>query len=409
MPKKLETGSVVARRRHPWLRRTLKAVTGVGLAAVIFVGGWALGSGRLHFNRLSSQQSAHTPRQLDLSSVQEVYSALRQNYDGQLDEAVLLDGIKEGLARATGDPYTEYFNQEAAKEFDEDLNGTFSGIGAELGRQDSSVVVIAPISGFPAEKAGLKAKDVIVEIDGKTAYDIGVNEAVKRIRGPKGTKVTLKVVRDSKQELTLEITRDNITIPSVESKVENGIGYLKISRFAEDTVALSQQAATSFKQAGVSGVIVDVRGDPGGLLAAAVDVSSLWLPKGKTVLEERRGGNTIQTYRSSGRATLQGIPTVVLIDGGSASASEILAGALKDNGAASLLGEKSYGKGSVQTLDKLSGGSMLKVTIARWYTPAGRNIDKEGIEPDQTVTRTSEDFTAGRDPQKDAATTKLRQ
>jgi len=213
----------------------------------------------------------------------------------------------------------------------------------------------------------------------------------------------LKIIRSNTEELNVEITREQITIPSVEYKMEGDIGYIKISRFAEDTSDLAAAAATDFKQKGAKGVIVDVRSDPGGLLDASVDVASLWLPKSKTILQEKRDGIVTRTYSSKGPATLEGIPTVMLINEGSASASEILAGALKDNSAATLMGVKSFGKGSVQQLERLSDGGVLKVTIAKWHTPGGKNIDKEGIEPDKKVERSTDDIKNNRDPQKDAA------
>jgi carboxyl-terminal processing protease len=268
---------------------------------------------------------------------------------------------------------------------------------------------VSPIAGYPAEKAGLKPKDVISKINGEQTHDLTITEAVNKIRGEKGTKVKLTIVRDGAQELDFEIERAEITIPSVTSEILDGnIGYIKISRFGEDTGRFSRAAAKKFKDAGVAGVVLDVRGNPGGLVTAAVDVSSLWLPSGKVVMREKRGDTVFQTLRASGDAPLQGIPTVALIDEGSASASEITAGALKDNGAASLIGQKSFGKGSMQQLEDLVGGGLLKVTIARWYTPNDKNIDKEGIQPDTKVERTDEDFANNRDPQKDAALQMLR-
>lgn len=390
-----------SKRRHV---KKVGKVAGAILASflLLFIG-WAYGQGRLslhHFGQLPVNSPVHN---LDYSSLDDVYKLLQQNYDGKLDANAVLDGLKEGLARSTGDPYTEYFNPEKAKEFNEDLSGSFTGIGAELAKDKENIVVVSPISGYPADKAGLKPKDIIVEIDGQTLNDVTISDAVKRIRGPKDTTVKLKVVRDGKI-LDFEIKRDNINIPSVKSEILDGnIGYLRISRFSEDTAKLTQDAAQQFKQANVKGVVLDVRGDPGGLLDAAVDVSSLWLPSGKTVLSERRDGVVVKTYQSNGDATLQGIPTVVLVDDGSASASEIVAGALKDNNAATLIGVKTFGKGSVQQLQRLPGGAVLKVTIARWYTPGGRNIDKQGIEPDQTVKISDEDIQNKKDTQKDAA------
>jgi carboxyl-terminal processing protease len=374
--------------------------------AGIFVFGVAVGQGRVSFGNKFVGQSRNTklPNDLDYSSVETVYDTLRASYDGELKEDKILDGIKAGLAEATGDPYTEYMNADAAQQFKDDLNGTFSGIGAELGKEKDFIVIVSPIAGFPAEKAGLKPKDIVTEINGESAYNLTITEAVTKIRGEKGTEVTLKVIRDQKQELEFKIVRETIKIPSVESEIlEGNIGYLKISRFSEDTVQLSREAANKFEQANVKGVILDVRSDPGGLLDASISVASIWLPKGKTVLQEKRGEVVIRTYTASGGAILEGVPTVVLINGGSASASEIVAGALKDNKAAAIIGEKSFGKGSVQQLEQLRSGGVLKVTIARWYTPGGKNIDKEGITPDQEIKRSEDDITANRDPQKDKA------
>lgn len=382
------------------------------IVVVAFYIGIGVGSGTIAFgsDRLFRKSvSKGLPADLDYSSVEQMYDVLRKEFDGQLDSDKLVDGLLQGMAKASGDKYTEYLNAEEAKEFDEDLNGNFSGIGAELSKDKNAVVIVAPIAGYPAEKAGLKPKDIIAEINGESAYDIGVSEAVNKIRGPAGTNVKLKIIRENSQELSFDITRQTITVPSIEFSVQEGnIGYMKISRFADDTDELAQQAATEFKQKNVKGVIVDLRSDPGGLLDASVEVASQWLPKGKTVLQEKRDGVTIRDYKSKGYAMLQGVPTVVLIDEGSASASEILAGALKDNGAATLMGTKSFGKGSVQQLEHLRDGGVLKVTIARWYTPGGKNIDKEGIEPDQKVERTADDVKAGKDPQKDAALNSLR-
>jgi carboxyl-terminal processing protease len=411
--------NVVPKLRSKKDKHTTKArfsivhtVAMVVIAAAIFLLGVSVGQGKITFGRdaiFHKQVAKGVPENLDYRSVEQVYDSLRKNYDGQLDNTKILDGLKEGLVKAAGDPYTDYFNPKAAKDFNDQLDGTFVGIGAELTKDATAntIVVVSPISGFPAEKAGLKPKDVIAEIDGKSAYDLSISEAVNKIRGEKGTVVKLKVIRDGKQQLDLDITREQITIPSVTSKTLDGnIGYMKISRFAEDTSKLATDAANKFKQSGVKGVVLDVRGDPGGLLDAAVDVSSLWL-ENQTVLTERRGGVVIRTYSSHADAPLKGIKTVVLIDAGSASASEITAGALRDNKAATLIGVKSFGKGSVQQLVNLGDDSLLKVTIARWYTPAGKNIDKQGINADKEVKFTDDDAKAGKDPQLDAATSAL--
>lgn len=380
-------------------------------AAAIFVVGVNVGNGHITLRKdklaLNSVQKG-LPADLDYTSVEQVYDSLKKDYDGQLDVNKLMDGLKEGLVKASGDQYTEYFNQKDSQGFEDELNGSFTGIGAELGKENDNIIVVSPIAGYPAEKAGLKPKDIIAKINDDSARDISITEAVNKIRGEKGTKVKLTIVRDN-QEMQFEIERAAITIPSVTSEILDGnIGYMKISRFGDDTSKLSRDAANKFKDAGVKGVILDVRGNPGGLVNAAVDVSSLWLPAGKTVLQEKRGGLVLQTLKATGNPPLVNIPTVVLVDEGSASASEITAGALKDNGAASLIGQKTFGKGSMQQLEELTGGGMLKVTIARWYTPNNKNIDKEGITPDTKVERTDDDVVNGRDPQKDAALQALR-
>lgn len=383
------------------------------LAGVIFLSGFGLGSGRIVLStdqlfRKSVQKDL--PNDLDYSSVEELYDALSRSYDGKLENQKLLDGLKAGLAEASGDPYTEYFTAEQAKEFDSQLNGTFIGIGAELNKdEEGNIEVISPISGFPAEKAGMKPKDIIVEVDGKSTQGMTTNDVVKLIRGEENTVVKIKVVRDRAKEIPFEITRVKITIPSVTSEIKEGnIGYLKISRYAEDTVDLATKAAQDFKSKNVKAVILDVRSNGGGYLDAAVKISSLWLPQGAPILQEKRDTLVVKNFKASGNPALQGIPTAVLINEGSASASEITAGALKDNKAATLVGMKSYGKGSVQQIEKFGDGSALKVTIARWFTPSGINIDKEGIKPDTEVKISDDEIKAKKDPQLDAAINQLK-
>lgn len=346
-------------------------------------------------------EGKHTGGELNYSSVDQLYGVLRDNYDGTLDPQKLTDGMKKGLVEAAGDPYTTYFTEKESQEFRDSLEGKFSGIGAELGKREERLVIISPLDGFPAAKAGLKAGDAILQVNGEDAAEWSVEQAVSKIRGEKGTTVQLKIARDN-QPMDFTITRDEITIPSVKSEVKDGIGYLQISRFAEDTAELSRKAAQDFKKQNVKGVVLDMRGNGGGYLEAAVDVSSLWI-NGKVVVEERDGDKVVDTLRGKGASVLEGVPTAVLIDGGSASASEIVAGALQDHNAATLIGAKSFGKGSVQSLEKLKSGGELKVTVARWYTPNGKNIDKEGISPNIEVKLEDADAAAGRDPQKDRA------
>lgn len=374
----------------------------------VFWLGLGIGSGSL-LTQSPLDSNGDLPNQLNYTEVDALYNKLRTSFDGTLNEADLMDGIRRGLVSAAGDPYTEFFNEKEATELQEQITGTFSGIGAELGKdEDGNIIIVSPIKGFPAEKAGLRAKDVIVSIDDESTAGMSIETAISKIRGEKGTDVTLKVYRDGSETKDITITRDTIKVPSVEYKVlDNNIGYIEIIQFQSDTADLVQQAAAEFKEQGVSGVIVDLRGNPGGLLSSAVDVSSVWLADGKKVLIQKRDGKVEQTYYATGASALLGVPTVVLIDEGSASASEIVAGALKDNKVATIVGQKSYGKGSVQDILPLNSGGQLKVTIARWHRPNGENIDKKGIKPDVEVAISEEDIKAEIDPQLDAAIAEL--
>jgi carboxyl-terminal processing protease len=392
------------------LRRVVKVAGITGLALGIFIFGVAVGNHTINFSTPSSENK-QLSKNIDYSSVNQLYQLIKNDYDGQLTNSQILDGLKSGLAKSTGDPYTEYFNPDQAKQFNNLLTESFTGIGAALDQDASNnIVVITPIAGFPADKAGLMTKDVITSIDGASTTDMPLDTAIAKIRGPKGTIVTLGILRNSNQQLSLKITRDNIKVPSVTTKIiDNKIGYMEINQFTDDTTSLATAAAQQFKQQGVKGLILDLRNNPGGLVVPAVNVSSLWLPNGKTVYQEKRGSQVISTSYSDGSDILGGIPTIVLINAESASASEITAAALHDNGVATLLGEKSYGKGVVQQEENLPDGSLLKVTIAKWYRPNNQNIDKVGITPDKIVIMTDADFKNGLDPQKDAALTILEQ
>ncbi len=369
---------------NKWQKTTIVVVLILFVSAGMFSLGYLFGTGRLKIRQFASENTT-LPQNLDYSGVEQVYDELKSSFDGQLDQEKLLDGLKAGLVQAAGDPYTEYMSKKDAQEFNDQLDGSFEGIGAELSKEKNNIIIVSPISGSPADKAGLKPRDIIAKVDGETTYGMNISQAVDKIRGKAGTVVTLELVRSGKP-LEVKITRDVIKIPSVEhSMLKGDIGYLRVSRFASDTTKLAEQAAKEFKSKNAKGVILDVRGNPGGLLDQAVGISSLWIDEGKTVLEERRAGEVIKVHDATGGNVLSGIPTVVLIDEGSASASEIVAGALSDQHAATLMGVKSFGKGSVQDVEQLVGGAILKVTIARWYTPNGRNIDKQGIQPDKTV------------------------
>jgi carboxyl-terminal processing protease len=380
--------------------RTVGLFTTVLIAVVVgvvaFIGGTRAESTLALFK---NNQNASTPDALDLSSVQEVYRKLRANYDGELSAQKLIDGAKKGLVTATGDPYSVYFTDEEAEQFSNDLEGKFSGIGAEIGTKDNNLIIVTTLDESPARKAGLQTNDIIGRVNDDETTGWSVDQAVSKIRGEKGTTVKLTVLRgqDVKE---FSIVRDNIVNPSVKHEITDGIGYLRISRFAEDTEKLSAAAAQEFKDKGVKGVVLDLRGNGGGYIEAAQQVSGLWLDSGKEVVQERIGTKVEETLKATGNNILKGVPTIVLIDGGSASASEIVAGALSDHKAAQLVGTKTYGKGSVQKLLELPMGGQLKVTIAKWYTPHGKNIDKEGISADVEVKPTDEQLASGNDVQK---------
>lgn len=386
------------------MRAVLRSGLNILILLAIFVVGVNVGNGRIS-RHSHGAVSSNLPAKLNYSGVDQVYKSLKQNYDGKLNEQQLEDGLKHGLAVSTKDPYTVYFTAKEAKDFNDELNNSFSGIGAQLGQDaDGNLEIIAPIDGLAADKAGLKAKDLIASINGESTSGMSVDEAISKIRGKAGTKVTLQIVRNRAQSLDFTITRQDINLPSVKTKTLDGnIGYIQITTFANDTTTLTQKAADQFKNQNVKGIILDLRSDPGGLLDASVNVTSLWLPQGQKILDEKQGSRVINSNYSNGRDELNDIPTVVLINGGSASASEITAGALHDQRAAYIIGEKSYGKGVVQQLVNFSDGSQLKVTVASWYRPNGQNINHNGITPDKTVKISDADAKAGNDTQLQAA------
>lgn len=343
---------------------------------------------------------------LDLGSVQQTYRELKANYDGTLDEKALVDGASRGLVEAAGDQYTVYMDSKEAAKFQSDLSGDIGGgIGAEIGIRSNKPTIIRVISGNPAEKAGVKPGDLILAVNDQASSGWTADKTAGEIRGDVGTTVKLIVARgNDTKEFT--ITRQVVNNPSVQSAVQNGLGILTISRFDEQTGKLARVAAQNFKQQGVRGVVLDLRGNGGGYITSAKEVAELWL-NDKPIVSERAGDKVVDELRAGSDAVLGGMPTVVVVNGSSASSSEIVAGALQDHKVATLVGEKTFGKGTVQKIINLGFGSVLKVTTARWFTPNGKNITKEGIAPDQAVELTAEDADAGRDPQLEAAKAKL--
>ena len=339
---------------------------------------------------------------IDVSSLQETYSKLASNFDGKLDDQALIEGANRGMVAATGDDYTAYMSPKEAAEFNASLSGDVgAGIGAEIGLRNDKITIIRALRDNPAEKAGLHAGDTVLSVNDQSMDGWTVEKAVDLIRGEDGTTVKISVQRDSEIK-EFVITRAVINNPSVESSVDNGIGILTISRFDERTGSLARIAAQSFIKQGARGVILDLRGNGGGYVSAAKDVVGLWLNQ-KLVMSEKIGGVLDSTITTENSAILSGLNTVVLVNGGSASASEIVAGALRDHSVAKLVGEKTFGKGTMQELLNLSGGARIKVTIASWYTPNDINVTKNGLAPDITAELTQGDIDKNIDPQMDAA------
>jgi carboxyl-terminal processing protease len=349
-------------------------------------------------------------QEIDYSLLWQALDVVSRKYidKDQIDQKKVLYGAINGAVRAAGDEYTEFFDPETLSAFRTELKGTFSGIGAEIGKENGNIVIIAPIEDSPAEKAGLRAKDVIVKINDTTVTDWSTDQAANTIRGEAGSSVKLTIYREG-QASTFDVTivRAQIEVKSVKVSYReyNGkqIAIINISKFGDDTKKLFDAAVADIQSKNVSGIVVDVRNNPGGYLDTSVEVSSDWLQANQLIVKEAHSEKDVIDYYSTGSNRLGNVKTVVLINGGSASAAEILAGALKDNGKAQLIGEKSFGKGSVQELVPLTQDTAVKVTIAKWITPSGKNLNKDGLVPDIEVKLTDDDITNNRDPQLDRA------
>lgn len=339
----------------------------------------------------------------DWSALNEVYGELKSNFDGDIDKVTALEGAKRGLVAAAGDRYTLFMSKAEAEEFNKSLHGDVgAGVGVEMGERDGWVKVLRTLPDNPAREAGVLAGDIFYKVDGEDVSSLGSEEVANKVRGMVGSEVKLTLVRDGK-EVEFKLTRAVINNVSAYIEYRGNVAVITVTRFDMDTGGLVRKFAEEANGRGVSGVVLDLRGNGGGYVSAAKDVLSLWVD-GKLVLSQKaKNGGNEETYANRGQAVLAGKKTVVLINGSSASASEIVAGTLKDYGLATLVGEKSFGKGSVQSMVQLDGGELLKVTVAKWYTPSGKNIDGEGIEPDDKVERTFDDVNHERDPQLERA------
>ncbi len=325
-------------------------------------------------------------RGADMSKFWNVYNLIHENYVGSVDNSKLIDGAISGMVSGLGDPFSSYLPPTDKTNLNTELSGQFEGIGAELVEKDNVITVVAPLPSTPAEKAGLKAKDVIVKIDGTSTEGMTVDDAVNKIRGPKGTKVTLTVLHEGASATSdIAITRDSITVASVSSKMIGNVGYIEVDQFGEDTITGMQNAVNDLSAKNPKAIVIDLRNNPGGYLNDVPPMAGLFLPPSVVVKEQYKDGKSDE-LRSTGLPVMPNTPMYILINGGSASAAEIFAGAMQDYKRATIIGEKSFGKGSVQDLIDLPGNSALRVTIAEWLTPNGRSISKVGITPDVVVT-----------------------
>lgn len=344
----------------------------------------------------------------NLDTFWEVWGLLDDSYidEQSLDRQQMVYGAIGGMVASLGDPYTVYMTPTETDEFDQSLGGRLEGIGAELTVRDQSLVVVTPLKGSPAEAAGLLPGDIIYKIDGNLTAEMTLFEAIKNIRGERGTRVTLTVIRDVNEEpFEVGIVRDTIDIESVVmEQPEDGIYWMSIYQFNDNTYTAFDEKIQELLSASPKGLIIDLRNNGGGYLEISVDMlSDLLEGNVEAVTIKRRDSRNDETMYVSGSPRLPDLPIVVLINDGSASASEILAGAIQDHQRGIVIGETSFGKGSVQEVDKLRDGSSIRLTVARWYTPDGNNIDGVGITPDIEVVMTDEDYENGEDPQLNAA------
>ncbi len=395
-----------------WLKRFLILLAIIILALGIFIGGVFFGySERPAVEKITNLygKEENKPAEVDFSPFWSAWKMIDEKYPKngkKVTDQEKVWGAIQGLVGSLDDPYSVFFPPSESKNFEIELNGQFGGVGIEIGIRDGILTVISPLKGTPADKAGMKAGDKIIKIGDKDAAKISIDEAVGLIRGEIGTSVILTVIRqDNVEPLEIKIIRDTIKIPTIDTKQEkNGIFVISLYNFSAGSPDAFREALREFVLSDSDKLILDLRGNPGGFLDAAVDISSWFLPAGKVVAREHFGEDKDDVlYKSRGYDIFNNLPFVILVDQGSASASEIVAGALKEHGVAKLVGEKTFGKGSVQEVIPITADTSLKITIAKWLTPNGVSISDEGLTPDIEVKITKKDMEAGKDPQLEKA------
>lgn len=352
-------------------------------AAVTF---FALTTGDDKVVEVVNPQKPLTTERKEFKKLYEAYDEMKLNFYDEVDETTIIDGAINGMIDALGDPYSDYLNEKEARQLNESISSSFEGIGAEIQEKNGYISVVSPIKNSPAEKAGLLPNDLVTAVDGKSIQGMSSSEAVLLIRGEKGTTVTLSIRRgEGTETFDVKIVRDIIPIETVYAEMlDDNIAHIHITSFSEGTYKELLAALDEMKEKGMEGLIVDVRQNPGGMLSTAIDISDLFVENGKNLFQFESKGQKPEIYTASGSKKVD-VPFALVIDDGSASASEILAGALKESTDAPLIGVKSFGKGTVQTPKNLPDGSNLKLTTAKWLTPDGNWIHKKGIEPDIEV------------------------
>jgi carboxyl-terminal processing protease len=356
---------------------------------------------------LAKVENKNTNDEVDFALFWDVWDLVKEKYvdHDSLEAQAMINGAINGMLAATGDPYTVFLDEEKFADLNEELNGSFEGIGAEVGIKDEILTIVTPLTDSPAEKAGLRAGDKVAEIEGQTTADMSIDDAVDKMRGPKGTELHLKVYREDDDGMMeshdITVVRDTIHIDSVRVDfLDDGIAHVKLIQFGEDTIKEFNKIIAQMKQNNTKGIVLDMRNDPGGILHTAVVIASKFLPNNAVVvMEEDANGERTNLY-TSGPHPLLDMPIVVLVNEGSASAAEILAGALRDNREdVTIVGAQSFGKGSVQELIPMGSSTAAKITVAKWLTPSGEQINKVGIKPDVEVEYTNEDYKNDTDPQ----------
>jgi carboxyl-terminal processing protease len=398
-------------------KKNIRTLSYIGISIVlvvcVFMAGTYMGySHRPEVEKVLSvihKEPLSVDTQADFSPFWKVWNVLNEKsiYAHKVTDQDRVWGAAQGLASSLGDPYTVFFSPQENQMFNDEIKGSFGGIGAEVDIKDNILTIIAPIKDSPADKAGLKTNDKILKINDTETTDMTVDKAISLIRGEKGTTVTLIVLRGSEQATrTFKIVRDTINSPIIDSELRSdGVFVIHFYTFSENSAQLFGEELKKFIASGSHKLILDMRGNPGGYLQSAVQIGSWFIDQGKTIVSEDFGPNKKpDVYRSNGpRLFDDKLQFIVLVNGGSASAAEILSGALKEHGIATLVGEKTFGKGSVQELVPITDTTSLKVTVAKWLTPNGVSISEHGLDPDVVVPLTLKDYQAGKDPQMDKA------